>query len=90
MTTKTAKILQLIEPQKVQRIKLVQSIPAPPSSRVESYKQQLNQKPHNSHTALTFGISNSMAARFQQHPAWLLNTSLNLPIHWRWQLYSIG
>jgi len=37
MTTKTAKILQLIEPEKVQRIKLVQSIPAPSSSLVESY-----------------------------------------------------
>lgn len=37
MATKTAKIIPLIEPKKVQRIKLVQSIPTPPSSLVESY-----------------------------------------------------
>ncbi|WP_227869698.1 site-specific integrase [Undibacterium parvum] len=37
MATKTAKIIPLIETKKVQRIKLVQSIPAPMSPLVESY-----------------------------------------------------
>ncbi len=37
MATKTSKIIKLVDPQKVRRVRLVQSIPAPPSSLVENY-----------------------------------------------------